>query len=301
MEQLQNLDGLELTLPIIRKAQKELLPPDKFYRLCQDVKTLKPRNKLYFLLENKWNLKYGIKWSSILIFFDYLSQQIRDNRILKITKFYLYKIRIRTKKYIHNFIAIKLRKSPKSRPITIEVEVVGEGMIGRVARINIEQGEDLAFKAFFDINLVWQHGPWAEIPMSIYLQAHQVTKNIPQFKCAGENWAIWEWIYPSTKPDLREGITYEQFARENKLTPLNYLNYSNYNPYQIRLDLGGLQKEYLGRRCHDLLTSILFYIIKLRQEGLSFLFIHITTENISYFSQRLIRFIFPKLNQPPKN
>lgn len=213
--------------------------------------------------------------------------------------FYLYKVLIKSKNQTFHRVKanVKLYQSWTQNPIKLSLETVGEGMIGRVAKIRINDGEDLALKVFFDSSLVWQHGPWAEIPAAIYLQAHHVTKNIPEFKFAGENWAVWEWIYPETKPELRSGITYEEFAHQKGLTPLNYLNRQNYNPHQIRLDLGGLQKEYPGRRYHDFFLSIIFYIRKFRQEGFIFLKDYLTLKNMTYFSVRLIVLFFSFLNR----
>ncbi|WP_013324549.1 hypothetical protein [Gloeothece verrucosa] len=298
MQKRRTVNHWDLTLPIIKKAQENLLSPQEFYRLCQQVKDLQGIDNLYFLLADLSAKKSLVKTEEICIFFDYLAEKIQQSYPEKFpVKFYLEKILLKFKKgYLSTFQArIKInqrRKLCRERVTQLSVEVVGEGMIGRVAKVRLNEGEDLAFKVFFDSSLVWQHGFWGEIPVALYLQAHQVTKNLPRFKCAAQTWAVWEWIYPETTPDSRPGITYEEFAKQQGLTALNYLNRNNYNPYDIRLDLGGIQKEYLGRRWHDFVNSIRFYHQKIRREGLLFFKNYLTINNIFYFSLRLIFLIF---------
>lgn len=297
----RSLDSYDLTLPIIKKAQQTLLSAQEFYSLCQQVPALQVSQQLYFVLTNPLDLaeiKFGLTSEYIFIFLDYLAKEIQQCKVEKLkVKFYLQKVLVKFKKGKIYTLQAKLqinqrRKLSRQRSIKLYVEIVGEGMIGRVAKIRLNEGENLAFKVFFDSSLVWQHGPWAEIPVAIYLQAHQVTKNMPEFKFAGQTWAVWEWIYPETTPDSRAGITYEEFARQQGLTALNYLNRNNYNPYQIRLDLGGIQKEYVGRRWHDFLTSIIFYLRKFRREGFSFFKNYLIWKNIFYIILRLIVLIF---------
>ncbi|WP_293113040.1 hypothetical protein [Moorena sp. SIO4G3] len=175
----------------------------------------------------------------------------------------------------------------------VEVEIAGAGMVGRVARLRIN-GKDLAFKAFFDPDFVWQHGPWAEIPIGIRLKYAQVTKNCAEFLFASQDWMVSEWIYPDTNPEFRNnGITYEQFAEQEGLTQLNSLNIYNYNPYNIRLDPGGIQKEYWGRRWHDFLRGIVFYLRKVQREGLKSLTPYLSKRMITYLLRRLIVLISP--------
>ncbi|WP_293019821.1 MULTISPECIES: hypothetical protein [unclassified Moorena] len=175
----------------------------------------------------------------------------------------------------------------------VEVEIAGAGMVGRVARLRIN-GKDLAFKAFFDPDFVWQHGPWAEIPIGIRLKYAQVTKNCAEFLFASQDWMVSEWIYPDTNPEFRHnGITYEQFAEQEGLTQLNSLNIYNYNPYNIRLDPGGIQKEYWGRRWQDFLRGIVFYLRKVQREGLKSLTPYLSKRMITYLFRRLIVLISP--------
>ncbi|MDY7014743.1 MAG: hypothetical protein SVX43_14300, partial [Cyanobacteriota bacterium] len=153
-------------------------------------------------------------------------------------------------------------------PLNVEVEIVGEGMVGRVARVQIDEKIVVAFKAFFDPEFVWQHGAWAEIPIGIWLKAHNVVRDLPEFFFAGEDWAVWEWISPQMRPCDRRGMTYEQCAQQYGLTRLNPCNRHNYNPHNLRLDPGGIQKDYRGRRWRDGFLSCRFYWRKARREGL---------------------------------
>ncbi len=109
---------------------------------------------------------------------------------------------------------------------------------------------------------------------------------------------MWEWIYPDSKPQSRPGLAYADFAYKNRLTPLNYLNSRNYNPHLIRWDLGGIQKEYYGRRWVDLLRTIVFYTKRLRRQGFSFLLPYLTKESLQYVILRLIRLLVPHCQQP---
>ncbi|MGK7873529.1 MAG: hypothetical protein AB4426_09500 [Xenococcaceae cyanobacterium] len=285
-----------LTKPIILQAQQKLMPPGKFYSLCRKVRQFEGRNRIYFLAPAPLDLKKGINTHDLRIFFDYLARYVRlaDQAGCQ-EEFSLEKVSIRVQG--QTFKAVKVKKGREAGALKISVEIAGTGMIGRVARVRINEGEDWALKAFFDPDFVWQHGPWAEIPVGIYLKAHQVTKDIPEFKFAGQDWAVWEWIYPHTNPQSRKGITYEQFAQQKGLTKLNTLNRSNYNPHQMRLDPGGIQKEYLGRRFHDLLRGIVFYIRKAHREGFSSLTPYLTGENLRYVLLRLITLIFPRITK----
>ncbi|HAG81017.1 MAG TPA: hypothetical protein DCL61_07560, partial [Cyanobacteria bacterium UBA12227] len=218
-------------------------------------------------------------------------------------QFYLKRLKLRIGRKTKKVLSVKKMSVPYNKSIIsaqgmkIEVEIAGKGMIGRVARVRINNGKDLAFKAFFDPNFVWQHGPWAEIPIGIRLKYCQVTKDMPEFLFAGQDWAVWEWIYPHTNPQSRVGgITYEQFAKQEGLTRLNPLNISNYNPHNMRLDPGGIQKDYLGRRFHDLLWSILFYLRKTRREGLKSLTPYLTQKMIGYMVLRLVSLINPGIS-----
>lgn len=285
-----------LSLSIVKKAQQTLLSPQDFYNLCQQLKKININKNIYFIPPNLLKFQKNpvyLDYKYFFLFFDYLSEQIKLGNQKKY--FYLQKVLIKFKNHI--FFTLRLKKT-RQQYFKISVEIIGEGMIGRVAKVRINEGEDLAFKVFFDSSLVWQHGPWAEIPVSLYLQAHNVTKNIPEFKFASENWAVWEWIYPETKPDSRPGITYEEFAAQEGLTPLNYLNSNNYNPHQIRLDLGGIQKEYAARRWDDFWKSIIFYWRKIRREGFSFLTKYLTWDSIYHFTLRLIILIFSNPVKP---
>ncbi|NEP57571.1 MAG: hypothetical protein F6K31_11180, partial [Symploca sp. SIO2G7] len=216
---------------------------------------------------------------------------------------YLQRVSLRLRGVTSKVVLVKKRIAEHQRinvatALKIEVEIVGAGMIGRVARLRINDGKDLAFKAFFDPDFVWQHGPWAEIPIGIRLKACQVTKDLPEFLFAGQDWAVWEWIYPHTNPQSRKrGITYEQFAKLEGLTKLNSLNHSNYNPYNMRLDPGGIQKEYWGRRFHDFLQGVVFYSRKAHREGLKSLTLYIKGNTVRYLCLRLVALIFPKLIQ----
>lgn len=286
---------------IIVQAQKELMSPGKFYRLCQKAHPFEERKRLYFLAAAPHlpELKKGIIPHELCLFFDYLARYVRENSKAGCQKeFYIQKVSIRLQGKKSKAVDVKKdlplsRKSRVVKAIKILVEIADSGMIGRVARVRINDGDDLAFKAFFDPDFVWPHGPWAEISVGIYLNAHQVTKDLPEFKFAGQDWAVWEWIHPHTNPQSRQGITYEQFAQQKGLTKLNPLNRSNYNPHNMRLDLGGIQKEYLGRRFHDFIRGIVFYIRKVHREGFLSLTSHLRWKNVSYIWWRVAALIFP--------
>ncbi|NOK70986.1 MAG: hypothetical protein GFH25_541266n35 [Chloroflexi bacterium AL-N10] len=97
---------------IILLAQQELISPLRFYYLCQKNRCLIKKGKLYFLQENLTHLSknYG-ELSYYLVFFDYLSTQIKKYPNKYITKFYLRKIllwykskiikRLQVKKYVY--------------------------------------------------------------------------------------------------------------------------------------------------------------------------------------------------------
>jgi hypothetical protein len=291
MSLAQRQDWCQLTIPIINQAQKSLLSPAQFYDLCQKIKVFHGTKRLYFFA-NQQDLK---TLNRLLLFFDFLANYIRqdfDQKHRKVNNQYIFylqpvTLKLSTKK-IKTTLVKKFPNCSNFKIIKISVEIFGQGMVGRVAKIRIDGGKYLAFKAFFDDKLVWVHGPWGEIPVGIYLQANQVTKDLPEFQFAGNNWAVWEWIYPDTKPQEREGIYYNEFAQKYGLTRLNYLNRSNYNPYQMRWDLGGIQKEYFGRRWNDFLRGCIFYIRKVRREGILSLTSHLTWDNIRYIILRIL-------------
>ena len=286
--------------PIILQAQQELLSPDKFYSLCQQFCNRSHYKRLYFYTPHPTllDLKHGIGTNELWIFLDYLAKYV-TSKIEEWTEtiFYIKKVWVKIGGKLNKVLLIKSIPDKPSLILSkdrmkVEVEIAGSGMIGRVARIKINNGKDLAFKAFFDPEFVWQHGPWAEIPIGIRLKYRQVTKNIPEFLFASQDWAVWEWIYPHTTPQSREGgITYEQLAEEEGLTRLNPLNLSNYNPHNMRLDPGGIQKEYLGRHFYDMIRSIIFYIRKARREGLKSLTPYLSKKMIRYILLRLVALI----------
>ncbi len=271
---------------IILLAQKQLISPDKFYQICQKYRHLNKINRLYFLEDNlKVVLNKSIKISYYLIFFDYLAKIIHTYPSEYKSKFYLRKILLWN--YGKIIKVLQVKKSGKFKNCDhISLKIVGEGMIGRVAKLKFN-GNNWAFKSFFYPEFVWLHGPWGEIPVGIYLKNNKVTKNFAEFELGGENWAIWEWIDSHSNPSLRTGITYEQFAEENGLTKLNYLNGNNYNSYQIRLDAGGVQKEYYGRRLIDCMYGIIFYLMKAKNEGISSLFKYLNKDNFVYVIKRI--------------
>ncbi len=296
-----------LLAPIIIQAQKELVSPVEFYNFCQKIHKKTINNKFYFLAPNPnlINFKYHkITANKLCNFLDKLAHyvsHIAEEGHQEV--FYLQKLSIRLRNTTSKIVLVTKKITDyqsinSSKAMKIEVEVVGAGMIGRVARLRINDGKDIAFKAFFDPDFVWQHGPWAEIPIGIRLKACQVTKDLPEFLFAGQDWAVWEWIYPHTNPQLRTtGITYEQFAKQEGLTRLNPLNRSNYNPYNMRLDPGGIQKEYWGRRFHDFLRGIIFYFRKVHREGLKSLTPYLSGSSLRYLWLRLFALVFPKITQ----
>ncbi|NET56670.1 MAG: hypothetical protein F6K47_11050 [Symploca sp. SIO2E6] len=287
-----------LLRPIILQAQKELLPPGKFYHLCQRLRHKTSINRLYFLTPPPNLLdfpEHKISARQLCKFLDKLAHYVSSattegHQAL----FYLQRVTIKTRGITSKVVLVKKSMvehqcSNCTTGMKLEVEIAGAGMIGRVARLRINDGQDLAFKAFFDPDFVWQHGPWAEIPIGIRLKACRVTKDLPEFLFAGQDWSVWEWIYPYTNPQSRKGeMTYEQFAQLEGLTKLNYLNYSNYNPYNVRLDPGGIQKEYRGRRLHDFIMGMIFYTKKAHREGFKSLTLHIKGSMVRYFWLRLV-------------
>ncbi|MEQ8753506.1 MAG: hypothetical protein RID09_08305 [Coleofasciculus sp. G1-WW12-02] len=297
---MSNRPPLNASAPasILWQAQQELLPPRQFYRLCQQARQQsdQTQTRLYFYAPDSTfiDLKNRIGAREIRRFLDYLARYVRGtvqegDRFI----FYLKRGRLRLKHKTQTIILI--RKVGEYSPHTlfkqamkIEVKIAGAGMIGRVACLRIN-GKDFAFKAFFDPDFVWQHGPWAEIPIGIRLKYCQVTKDMPEFLFSGLDWAIWEWIYPHTHPQSRkQGITYQQFAQREGLTTLNPLNRNNYNPHNIRLDPGGIQKNYWGRRLQDFFRSLMFYARKVRTQGWKSLTPYLKPEKLRYLGVRLV-------------
>ncbi|HBB32599.1 MAG TPA: hypothetical protein DDZ80_31550 [Cyanobacteria bacterium UBA8803] len=283
--------------PIVFQAQRELLAPDRFYRLCRQFCQQSSQKQLYFCTPppHLIDLKNGIGTNELRKFLDRLANLVRCSADEgHYEEFYIKRVWIAlgrdAKTRTIRKKAIAISKTPLcAKGMKIEVEIAGAGMIGRVARLRINDGQDLAFKAFFDPEFVWQHGPWAEIPIGIRLKYCQVTKDMPEFLFASQDWAVWEWIYPHTKPQSRlGGITYEEFAQQEGLTKLNPLNISNYNPHYLRLDPGGIAKEYRGRRLQDLLRSVIFYLRKARREGLKSLTPYLSPKMARYL---LLRFV----------
>ncbi|PPT07413.1 hypothetical protein CKA32_005986 [Geitlerinema sp. FC II] len=175
--------------------------------------------------------------------------------------------------------------------VRLTLDYAGEGAIGRVVRLQIDGTASVAFKAFFDPDFVWQHGPWGEIPVGIYLKASGVTRDVAEFFAAGTIWLMWEWIEEDTHPKTRRGLEYATFARREGLTALNPLNGSNYNRYGIRVDLGGVQKNYLGRRLRDGLYTIGFYTRKIRREGWRSMAVYFNAKSIRYALKRGLRLL----------
>jgi hypothetical protein len=268
---------------LVERSQKELLSPYQFYALSQEVRRKTGIEKLYFGQPNlrSINIENTIGIPEFRIFLDALSSYIRD---LKSThfKFFIYIYRDRQKEIDNNPIY-------DDTPIKIEVSLVGKGAIGNVARLRINDREDIALKVFFEPDFVWQHGPWAEIPVGLHMKYRKVTRNMAEFLFASQDWAVWEWIDPNINPDDRsDGMTYETFAREEGLTPLNPLNLSNYNLYGIRLDPGGIQKNYFGRRSIDAYKSLLYYVRRFRKEGWSFFALYLNRKTLNYAILRLM-------------
>lgn len=281
---------------VLQQAEQELLAPDQFYRLCQQVRQEYGQIPLYFYAPDSrfidLNKRIGI--SAIRRFLDYLARYVRGSVLDgDCTNFYLQPVRLGLKYKKQKTILIRKKQNDClsrlfNQAMKIEVEIAGAGMIGRVARLRIH-GNDFAFKAFFDPDFVWQHGPWAEIPIGIRLKYCQVTKDMPEFLFSSLDWAVWEWIYPDTQPQSRQkGITYQQFAQREGLTHLNPLNRNNYNPYNIRLDPGGIQKKYWGRRVQDFFRSLSFYSRKVRREGWNSLSPYLEQEKLRYLGRRLV-------------
>lgn len=271
---------------IIARSQQELLSPYQFYALCLEIRRKTDRQTLYFCEPRlqSIDIEKAIGIREFRLFLDDLSRYICDLKSLD----------ARVTIYLSRESDCSSPKTHPELPIKIEVSLVGKGAIGKVARLRINDREDLALKVFFEPDFVWQHGPWAEIPIGIYLKSCKVTRNLAEFRFASQNWAVWEWIAPNAKPDDRtEGIAYEDFAQVEGLTPLNPLNYSNYNPYGIRLDPGGIQKNYFGRRALDTYQSFLYYVRRLKKEGWSFLQLYLNWKTLNYSIVRSIALLFP--------
>jgi hypothetical protein len=235
---------------LLIEAERDLLPAAIFYARCQVIHQQLGQQRLYFYAppEHWLDPEKGIDLREWQQFFDTLAIELRQP-----------------------LSGLQLRSFVLGRadnPLPVDVEIVGEGMVGRVARVQINEETAVAFKTFFDPEFVWQHGAWAEIPIGIWLKAHQVVRDLPEFFFAGEDWAVWEWISPQTRPYDRRGISYEKCAKQYGLIQLNPYNRQNYNPYNLRLDPGGIQKDYWGRRWRDGFLSCRFYWRKARREGL---------------------------------
>lgn len=294
--------------PIIQQAQQQLLSPDKFHYLCQQLSNQSGNKRLYFYTPHPslLDLKHGIGTNELRIFLDYLARYVISAEEGIQAIFYLKKVWIKIGRKLNKVLLIRKSLDKPNvilskQTMNVELEIAGSGMIGRVARVKINNGKDLAFKAFFDPEFVWQHGPWAEIPIGIRLKYRQVTKNIPEFLFASQDWAVWEWIYPHTNPQSRAGgITYEQLAQEDGLTRLNPLNLSNYNPHNMRLDPGGIQKKYWCRHFYDTIRSIIFYTRKARREGLKSLTPYFSKKMIHYILLRLVALINQRVTEKGK-
>ncbi len=265
---------------LLDRAKHKLLPPHEFYRLCQVLHQANPRSKLYFGEPHSALIaeleEFDIQ--SFRFFLDALASYVKSQKLFGSKAVF----------YLKNKPIIKSVNRQISSSIKIEVTLIGRGMIGQVAYLKVNDRVEFAFKVFFDSSFIWQHGPWAEIPVGIRLKHSQVTKNMAEFLFSSIEWAAWEWIDPQARPQLREGITYEAFADREGLTRLNPLNLNNYNLYGIRLDPGGIQKEYLGRRSIDAIYSILFYLRKVRQEGWRSLTPYLNWKTIRYGWSRLL-------------
>jgi hypothetical protein len=286
----------------IAQAERELISPIKFYNLCRNIRKRIGNKRLYFYApdRNLLDERRGIGTRELRRFFDYLAKYIIQTGTEGQSRiFYLRRVRLRVKHQVKRAVLLEKLAADSGenfskKGMKIEVEIAGSGMVGRVARVRINRGDNLAFKAFFDPNFIWLHGPWGEIPVGIRLKACHVTKDMPEFFFAGQDWAVWEWIYPDTKPELRTtGITYEQFARTEGLTRLNPLNLNNYNPHNMRIDPGGIQKEYWGRRILDFYKGTIFYARKARREGLKSLTPYLRLAMIRYALRRLVALVLP--------
>ncbi|UOO12594.1 MULTISPECIES: hypothetical protein [unclassified Synechocystis] len=180
---------------------------------------------------------------------------------------------------------------------TLELRIshAGSGMIGQVVRLDItyrEKTHSWAFKAFFEPDFVWQHGVWSEIPVGIYLRSQHVTRDVAQFHAAGLTWMLCEWIEPDDCPKTRPGRSYDSLAQQQQLTPLNPLNYANYSRHGIRLDLGGIQKIYWGRRIRDFAYTLVFYHRRVHREGWRFLSPYLNCWTLRYLLARVKWLLF---------
>ncbi|MCW6034936.1 hypothetical protein K4A83_01430 [Spirulina subsalsa FACHB-351] len=238
---------------IIVRAQTDLISPYIFYKLCQEFCLKTGTDKLYFGEPISCCLDFdrGLGIAEIRTFLDGLAFYIRL---------------INTPNSTVNFW-LSCRDKELKKPINITVKVIGCGVVGRVAKIIIDGANPVAFKTFFDPDFVWIHGPWGEIPVGIRLKYCGVTRDMAEFLFAGTSWVVSEWIdYEQSKLCNREGLTYQEFAKKEGLTKLNPLNRNNYNLNGIRLDPGGIQKDYLGRRWVDFYRGIWFYMRKIRRD-----------------------------------
>ncbi|NEP60400.1 MAG: hypothetical protein F6K31_25930, partial [Symploca sp. SIO2G7] len=183
---MKNKNQMQALLrPIILQAQQELLPPGKFYNLCQQLRKKTSIKRFYFLAPSpnliNWQA-HQLSPNQLCKFLDRLAHYVSSVSLEGHQElFYLQRVSLRLRGVTSKVVLVKKRIAEHQRinvatALKIEVEIVGAGMIGRVARLRINDGKDLAFKAFFDPDFVWQHGPWAEIPIGIRLKACQVTK-----------------------------------------------------------------------------------------------------------------------------
>ncbi len=243
----------EILESIIVQAQTNLISPYTFYKLCQEFCLTTGINQLYFgePISSYLDHNRGLGASEIRRFLDDLAFYIR---LIDIPDF--------TVNFSINYLEKELKE-----PMKITVKIIGCGVVGRVAKITINGGNPVAFKTFFDPDFIWVHGPWGEIPVGIRLKYCRVTKDIAEFLFAGTSWVVSEWIdYEESKLCNREGLTYQEFAKKEGLTKLNPLNRNNYNLDNIRLDPGGIQKDYPGRRWVDFYRGTWFYLRKIRRD-----------------------------------
>lgn len=257
-------------------AGTTLLSPWQFHRYVRNVDQQVGRKRLYFGRLPRV-LRDRLPEPLLLAFFDGLAQSVGRSP--------------------QPFPKTTLQLQSLQGSLELRLSHAGSGAIGRVVRLEVSNGSETvswAFKAFFEPDFVWQHGAWAEIPVGIYLRSQHVTRDVAQFHAAGLTWTLWEWIEAGDRPQTRPGRCYQSLAQQQHLTALNPLNRANYNRHGIRLDPGGIQRLYWGRRARDFAYTLRFYQRRLRREGWQFLSPYLNRRTLRYGLARLTRLLNPK-------
>ncbi|USR93032.1 hypothetical protein NEA10_10055 [Phormidium yuhuli AB48] len=262
-------------------AARQLLSPWQFYRLCKQARRTWECDRLYFYPLPP-ALSKSFPTPALRQFLDALAVTVGQSPCLPDASTYHL-------------------QSREGYRLSLRVTYAGVGLVGRVVKVSLLDSSDStvsecqnpcwAFKACFEPQWVWQHGIWAEIPIGLYLRSQGVSRDMARFQAAGLTWMLWEWIDETEKPENRPGLDYETLAQRDNLTSLNPLNTSNYNRHGVRLDAGGIQVNFWGRRWRDAVYTLGFYWRRFRAVGWEFLRPHFNLKSLRYSLRRTWRLL----------